>query len=100
MKPPHLLRNCLQDKLGDLDILCIQEHKLRGTKLSAFGSQIWKNAMYLAQEASPVMVVQPLTPMRRFCPKLPKTAKICPKTINLRNFEIPPKIEILVFFKK
>jgi hypothetical protein len=30
---------------------------------------------------------------------LPKTAKICPKTISLRNFEMPPKIEILVFFK-
>jgi hypothetical protein len=24
-------------------------------------------------------------------PKLPKTAKIYPKTISLRNFEIPPK---------
>jgi hypothetical protein len=34
------------------------------------------------------------------CPKLPKTAKICPMTISLRNFEMPPKIEILVFFKK
>jgi hypothetical protein len=33
------------------------------------------------------------------CPKLPKFAKICPKTISLRNFEMPPKIEILVFFK-
>jgi hypothetical protein len=32
-------------------------------------------------------------------PKLPKFAKICPKTISLRNFEMPPKIEILVFFK-
>jgi hypothetical protein len=32
--------------------------------------------------------------------KLPKIAKICPKTISLRNFEIPPKIEILVFFQK
>jgi hypothetical protein len=30
---------------------------------------------------------------------LPKTTKICPKTISLKNFEIPPKIEILVFFK-
>jgi hypothetical protein len=30
---------------------------------------------------------------------LPKTAKICPNTISLRNFEIPPKIEILVFLK-
>jgi hypothetical protein len=34
------------------------------------------------------------------CPKLPKFAKICPKTISLRNFEMPPKIEILVFLKK
>jgi hypothetical protein len=30
------------------------------------------------------------------CPKLPKFAKICPRW----NFEIPPKIEILVLFKK
>jgi hypothetical protein len=34
------------------------------------------------------------------CPKVPNFAKICPKTICLRNFEIPPKIEILMFFKK
>jgi hypothetical protein len=33
------------------------------------------------------------------CPKLPKLAKICPKTISLRNFEMPPKFEILVFSK-
>jgi hypothetical protein len=33
-------------------------------------------------------------------PKLPKTAKICLETISSRNFEIPPKIEILDFFKK
>jgi hypothetical protein len=33
------------------------------------------------------------------CPKLPKSAKICPTTISLRNFEMPPKSEILVFFK-
>jgi hypothetical protein len=32
--------------------------------------------------------------------KLPKTTKIRPKTISSRNFEIPPEIEILVFFKK
>jgi hypothetical protein len=31
---------------------------------------------------------------------LPKSAKIYPKTISLRNFEMPPKIEILVCFKK
>jgi hypothetical protein len=34
------------------------------------------------------------------CPKLPKFAKIYPKTISLRNFEMPPKIEIFVFLKK
>jgi hypothetical protein len=33
-------------------------------------------------------------------PKLPNFVKICPKTISLRNFERPPKIEILIFFKK
>jgi hypothetical protein len=33
-------------------------------------------------------------------PKLPNFAKSCPKTISLRNFEMPPKIEILVFLKK
>jgi hypothetical protein len=33
-------------------------------------------------------------------PKLPKTAKICPKIISFRNFEMPPEIEILVFLKK
>jgi hypothetical protein len=33
------------------------------------------------------------------CKKLSKFAKICPKTISLRNFEMPPKIEILVFFE-
>jgi hypothetical protein len=40
------------------------------------------------------------TKSAQICSKLPKTAKICPKTINSRNFEIPPKIEILVFFQK
>jgi hypothetical protein len=29
-------------------------------------------------------------------PKQPNFVKICPKIINLRNFEIPPKIEILI----
>jgi hypothetical protein len=29
-----------------------------------------------------------------------KCTQICPKTISSRNFEIPPKIEILVFFQK
>jgi hypothetical protein len=31
-------------------------------------------------------------------PKLPKISKICPKIINLRNLEMPPKLEI--YFSK
>jgi hypothetical protein len=31
------------------------------------------------------------------CPKQPNFAKIFPKTISLKNFERPPKIEILMF---
>jgi hypothetical protein len=31
--------------------------------------------------------------------KQPKTAKTYTKTISLRNFEMPPKIEILEFLK-
>jgi hypothetical protein len=31
---------------------------------------------------------------------LPKTAQNLPKSAQRRNFEIPPKIEILAFFKK
>jgi hypothetical protein len=42
-------------------------------------------------------------PCSKFCPKLPKTlpklAKIYPKIIYLRNFEMPPKTTILVFLK-
>jgi hypothetical protein len=34
------------------------------------------------------------------CPKLPKFAKICPNTISLRNFKMPPKIEIFSVFQK
>jgi hypothetical protein len=33
----------------------------------------------------------------KFAQNCKKSAQICPKIINLRNFEIPPKIEILVF---
>ena len=33
-------------------------------------------------------------------PKQPNFVKICPKTISLKNFEIPPKIQIIIFFSK
>jgi hypothetical protein len=32
-------------------------------------------------------------------PKLAKSAEICSKIISLKNFEIPPKMKILMFFK-
>jgi hypothetical protein len=38
----------------------------------------------------------------QICPNLPKTAQNCPnlpKSAQRRNFEIPPKFEILMFFK-
>jgi exonuclease III len=37
---PSLLRNYLQDKLSSLDVLCFQEHKLRGQKLTDLGNHI------------------------------------------------------------
>jgi hypothetical protein len=40
------------------------------------------------------------TKSAQICPKLPKTAQNCQETITSRNFEIPPKIEVLDFFKK
>jgi hypothetical protein len=33
-------------------------------------------------------------------PKLPNFVKICPKSTSLRNFEILPKIKILIYFFK
>jgi hypothetical protein len=43
---------------------------------------------------------QSLPEFAQNCLKLPRIAKTYPKIINSRNFEIPPKIEILIFFKK
>ena len=34
------------------------------------------------------------------CPSLPNSIKICPKTISMKNFEIPSKVEISIFFGK
>jgi hypothetical protein len=34
------------------------------------------------------------------CPSLPHFVKIFPKTISLRNFEIPPKFEVIIIFWK
>jgi exonuclease III len=34
---PYLVKNYYQDGFRDIDILCIQEHKLRGDKLMQLG---------------------------------------------------------------
>jgi exonuclease III len=39
-------------KLNKLDILCFQEHKLRGLKLSDFGHRMWNQALFFSCEAS------------------------------------------------
>jgi hypothetical protein len=41
---------------------------------------------------------QPL-PMQQILPKSAQNCQNLPKSAQSRNFEIPPKIEILVFFK-
>jgi hypothetical protein len=38
------------------------------------------------------------TECMKICPNLPKIAKIC-QNLPKDNFEIPPKIKILLFFK-
>ena len=52
-----------------------------------------------SQSPSMLLATAKATRFVQIYPKLPKFAKICPKTITLRNFEMPPKIEILGFFK-
>jgi hypothetical protein len=47
-----------------------------------------------------LLAIANATKFAQNCLNLPKIAKIYPKTISLRNFEIPPKIEILVFLRK
>jgi exonuclease III len=46
-----LVRNYYRNHLRDTEILCFQEHKLRGAKLLALKDRIWRGAWYLAEEA-------------------------------------------------
>jgi exonuclease III len=54
---PHKVRNIFQDRFATLDFLCIQEHKLRGPKLAALNSQVWKEAQAYSCEAKEVSLV-------------------------------------------
>jgi exonuclease III len=46
-----IVSNYYQIHVKNLEILCFQEHKLRGDKLAVLGSRIWKGATFMAKEA-------------------------------------------------
>jgi exonuclease III len=46
-----LLRNYYRNHLGDLEVLCIQEHKLRGNKLLLLKDRVWPGAKCFEVEA-------------------------------------------------
>jgi hypothetical protein len=46
------LRHYYVDKFNQIDVLCLQEHKLRNHKVGQLGRQVWKEAHFLACEAS------------------------------------------------
>jgi exonuclease III len=49
---PHKIRNYIAPLIRDLDVLCLQEHKLRGNKLKDLGFKIWRQAYFFGCEAS------------------------------------------------
>jgi hypothetical protein len=46
-----LVRNYYRDHTHDIEILCFQEHKLRGPKLLALQDKIWRGTWFRAEEA-------------------------------------------------
>lgn len=49
---PLRVRNYYKAHFKNIDVLCFQEHKLRGTKLLDFGNKVWRRATYLGCDAS------------------------------------------------
>jgi hypothetical protein len=47
-----IVRNYFRPLLPSTDIICVQEHKLRGPRLVALGDAIWPKAAFYAQEAA------------------------------------------------
>jgi exonuclease III len=47
----ELVRSYYRNHIRDIEILCFQEHKLRGVKLQALRNKIWKEARFFAVEA-------------------------------------------------
>jgi exonuclease III len=47
----EVVKNYYRNHLRDIDILCFQEHKLRGKKLQNLKDKIWRGAKFLVEEA-------------------------------------------------
>jgi hypothetical protein len=46
------LRNYYRNHLYNLEVLCFQEHELKGAKLAALGGRMWRDAKFFGQEAN------------------------------------------------
>ena len=46
-----VIKNYYQKHLGNTEIVCFQEHKLRGSRLQAISGILWKGAGFFSQEA-------------------------------------------------
>lgn len=49
---PSRVRQYYKDHLKSLDVLAFHEHKLRGEKLKALSTQVWKDALFVGNEAT------------------------------------------------
>jgi hypothetical protein len=61
-----------------------------------FLQRLWHFLFFLSNEG----MLSAIAIAAESAPKLPNFVKIYPKTISLRNFEIQPKIEILIKINK
>jgi exonuclease III len=46
-----MVQHYFRNHTRSLEILCFQEHKLRGTKICELGNRIWREAEFMFQEA-------------------------------------------------
>jgi exonuclease III len=47
-----IVRNYFRPLLASIDVLCFQEHKLRGARLTALKDRIWPRAGFFARETT------------------------------------------------
>jgi hypothetical protein len=48
----EILRNYFRPLLSNIEILCLQEHKLQGNRLLALKNQVWPQGKFYSQEAA------------------------------------------------